>query len=59
LVIAFTIDFNYPSDSSPTIFYHHYNIFLPFVIDIHTDDGDDAAVMLLLMLFILPILFPK
>jgi len=40
LVIAFTFDFNYPSDSSPTIFYHRHNVIDPS--DIATDDGDDT-----------------
>jgi len=37
--IAITINFNYPSDSSPTIFYNRHNAIDPF--DIDTDDGDD------------------
>ena len=64
--ITSTVAFNDPSDSSPTIFYHCYNVIDPFDIDIDidTDHGVDAAVMLLLMmvmmlLFILPIPVPK
>jgi len=49
--IASTVTFNDPSDSSPTIFYHRYNVIDPF--DIDTDADNAAAVMLLLMMVML------